>query len=181
MRNRRKYMSCWHSAVNKLALQYRHSHLYCMRKYGAYLFNVYLLNTILQYLFLFIWTQTSSAVLTDFLQAWEANICLTLEGLHITPGQSLNMKISSSMSCGPKVQFLLVGNDTNLTLWVRGAGRFTMIIKKQRNIGNHLREKLRNLLEKVNVMCCVYIVMFKFNLLMMYLTNHSGNLWHMSF
>lgn len=56
-----------------------------------------------------------------------------------------------------------------------------MIIKKQRNIGNHLREKLRNLLEKVNVMCCVYIVMFKFNLLMMYLTNHSDNLCHMSF
>lgn len=57
-----------------------------------------------------------NTVLTDFLQAREANICLTLEGLHMTPGQSLNMKISSSMSCGPKVQFLLVGNDINLTL-----------------------------------------------------------------
>lgn len=72
----------------------------------------------------FVWNQALNAVLTDFLQAREANICLTLEGLHMTPGQSLNMKISSSMSCGPKVQFLLVGNDINLTLWVTGAERF---------------------------------------------------------
>lgn len=54
--------------------------------------------------------------LTDFRHAREANICLTREGLHMTPGLSLNMKISSSMSAGPNVQFLLVGRDTSLTL-----------------------------------------------------------------
>lgn len=46
---------------------------------------------------------------TDFRQAREANICLTREGRHMTPGLSLNMKISSSISAGPNVQFLLVG------------------------------------------------------------------------
>lgn len=54
--------------------------------------------------------------LTDFRHAREANICLTREGLHMTPGLSLSMKISSSMSAGPNVQFLLVGRDTSLTL-----------------------------------------------------------------
>ena len=37
-------------------------------------------------------------LLTDFRQALEANICLTREGRHMTPGLSLSMKISSSMS-----------------------------------------------------------------------------------
>lgn len=77
-----------------------------------------------------IWNQSSHEVLTDFLQAREANICLTREGLHMTPGQSLSMKISSSMSCAPKVQFLLVGNDINLTFWVAGAERFAIINKE---------------------------------------------------
>lgn len=54
--------------------------------------------------------------LTDLRQALEANICLTLEGRHMTPGLSVSMKISSSMSAGPKVQFLLVGKETSLTL-----------------------------------------------------------------
>lgn len=48
----------------------------------------------------------------------------------MTPGQSLNMKINSSMSCGPKVQFLLVGKDINLTLRVTGAERFAVINKE---------------------------------------------------
>lgn len=62
-------------------------------------------------------------LLTDFRQALEANICLTREGRHITPGLSLSIKISSSMSWGPKVQFLLVGKETNLALSVTGAKR----------------------------------------------------------
>lgn len=62
-------------------------------------------------------------LLTDFRQAREANICLTREGRHITPGLSLSMKISSSMSWGPKVQFLLVGKEINLALSVMGAKR----------------------------------------------------------
>ena len=53
--------------------------------------------------------------LTDFRQAREANICLTRDGRHMTPGLSLSMKISSSMSAGPNVQFLLVGRDTSFT------------------------------------------------------------------
>jgi len=59
----------------------------------------------------------------DFRQALEANICLTREGRHITPGLSLSIKISSSMSWGPKVQFLLVGKEINLALSVTGAKR----------------------------------------------------------
>lgn len=39
----------------------------------------------------------------------------------MTPGLSLNMKISSSMSDGPNVQFLLVGRDTSLTLSITWA------------------------------------------------------------
>lgn len=62
-------------------------------------------------------------LLTDFRQALEANICLTLEGRHMTPGLSLSIKISSSISWGPKVQFLLVGKDINLALSVTGAKR----------------------------------------------------------
>lgn len=53
---------------------------------------------------------------TDFRQAREANICLTREGRHMTPGLSVSMKISSSISAGPNVQFLLVGRDTSFTL-----------------------------------------------------------------
>lgn len=60
-------------------------------------------------------------IITDFRQALEANICLTREGRHITPGLSLSIKISSSMSWGPKVQFLLVGKEINLALLVTGA------------------------------------------------------------
>lgn len=60
--------------------------------------------------------------LTDLRQALEANICLTREGRHITPGLSLSMKISSSMSLGPNVQFLLVGRDTSFTLCITCAG-----------------------------------------------------------
>jgi hypothetical protein len=62
-------------------------------------------------------------LLTDFRQALEANICLTREGRHMTPGLSLNIKISSSISWGPKVQFLLVGKEINLALSVTGATR----------------------------------------------------------
>lgn len=65
-------------------------------------------------------------LLTDFRQALEANICLTREGRHITPGLSLSIKISSSMSWGPKVQFLLVGKETNLALSVTGAKRIKL-------------------------------------------------------
>lgn len=39
----------------------------------------------------------------------------------MTPGLSLSMKISSSISWGPKVQFLLVGKEINLALLVTGA------------------------------------------------------------
>lgn len=60
-------------------------------------------------------------IITDFRQALEANICLTREGRHMTPGLSLSMKISSSISWGPKVQFLLVGKEINLALLVTGA------------------------------------------------------------
>lgn len=77
-----------------------------------------------------IWNQSPHEVLTDFLHAREANICLTREGLHMAPGHSLSVKISSSMSCAPKVQFLLVGNDINLTFWVAGAERFAIINKE---------------------------------------------------
>ena len=63
------------------------------------------------------------SLLTDFRQALEANICLTREGRHMTPGLSLSMKISSSMSWGPKVQLLLVGKEINLALSVTGAKR----------------------------------------------------------
>lgn len=58
---------------------------------------------------------------TDLRHALEANICLTREGLHMTPGQSLSIKMSSSMSPGPKVQFLLVGKDISFTLSMTGA------------------------------------------------------------
>lgn len=125
----------------------------------------------------FIWKQASSAILTDFLQAREANICLTLEGLHMTPGQSLNMKISSSMSCGPKVQFLLVGNDINLTLWVTGAETFAIINKKNRALHKitSLREKLRNYFDillwcGLHIYKCLNLVFW-----WMLLTNHGGN------
>ena len=50
-----------------------------------------------------------------------ANIFLTLEGLHITPGESLNMKISSSMSLTPNVQFLLMERETSLTFFIASA------------------------------------------------------------
>lgn len=73
-------------------------------------------------------------LLTDFRQAREANICLTLEGRHMTPGLSLSIKISSSMSWGPKVQFLLVGKEINLALSVTGA-------KRKKNEENLLLEK----------------------------------------
>lgn len=65
-------------------------------------------------------------LLTDFRQALEANICLTREGRHITPGLSLSIKISSSMSWGPKVQLLLVGKEINLALSVTGAKRINL-------------------------------------------------------
>lgn len=39
----------------------------------------------------------------------------------MTPELSLSMKISSSMSLGPKVQFLLVGTDISFTLSMTGA------------------------------------------------------------
>lgn len=61
--------------------------------------------------------------LTDLRQALEANICRTREGRHMTPGLSLSMKSSSSMSWGPKVQFLLVGKEISLALSVTGAER----------------------------------------------------------
>lgn len=41
----------------------------------------------------------------------------------MTPGLSLSMKSSSSMSWGPKVQFLLVGKEISLALSVTGAER----------------------------------------------------------
>lgn len=41
----------------------------------------------------------------------------------MTPGLSLSIKISSSISWGPKVQFLLVGKEINLALSVTGAKR----------------------------------------------------------
>ena len=63
------------------------------------------------------------SLLTDLRQALEANICRTREGRHMTPGLSLSMKSSSSMSWGPKVQFLLVGKEINLALSVTGAER----------------------------------------------------------
>lgn len=66
---------------------------------------------------------TPALQLTDFRQALEANICLTREGRHMTPGLSLSMKISSSMSWGPNVQFLLVGKEISLALSVTGAER----------------------------------------------------------
>lgn len=69
------------------------------------------------------WQMNEPSLLTDFRQALEANICLTREGRHITPGLSLSMKISSSTSWGPKVQFLLVGKEINLALSVTGAKR----------------------------------------------------------
>lgn len=59
--------------------------------------------------------------LTDFRQALEANICRTRDGRHMTPGLSLSMKMSSSMSAGPNVQFLLVGRDTSFTLSITWA------------------------------------------------------------
>ena len=68
--------------------------------------------------------QSRHVTLTDFLQAREANMCLTRDGLHMTPGLSLSMKMSSSMSPGPNVQFLLVGRDTSFTrsiTWAAGA------------------------------------------------------------
>lgn len=79
----------------------------------------------------------------------------------MTPGQSLNMKISSSMSCGPKVQFLLVGKDINFTLWVTGAERFAVINKETAIILDltlkkqtfFLEKKIENLLWYVTVFC----------------------------
>lgn len=65
--------------------------------------------------------------LTDLRQALDANICLTREGRHMIPGLSLSMKMSSSMSLGPKVQFLLVGKDTNFTLSITWADKQTTI------------------------------------------------------
>ena len=41
----------------------------------------------------------------------------------MTPGLSLSMNSSSSMSWGPKVQFLLVGKEISLALSVTGAER----------------------------------------------------------
>lgn len=42
----------------------------------------------------------------------------------MTPGLSLSMKMSSSMSPGPKVQFLLVGTETSFTLSMTGAIKY---------------------------------------------------------
>lgn len=53
----------------------------------------------------------------------------------MTPGLSLSIKISSSISWGPKVQFLLVGKEINLALSVTGAKR------KKKNEENLLLEK----------------------------------------
>lgn len=152
-----KDVGCWHLVVNKLLLQdiCRYSHIWYDRKYCIYLkINI------------------KCCILTDFLQAREANICLTLEGLHMTPGQSLNMKISSSMSCGPKVQFLLVGKDINFTLWVTGAERFAVINKETAIILDLTLKKQTFFLEKKlrtyfdMLLCSAYMTKFKCSLLM---------------
>jgi len=71
----------------------------------------------------YFWQEEKLATLTDLRQALDANICLTREGRHMIPGLSLSMKMSSSMSLGPKVQFLLVGRDTSFTLSITWADK----------------------------------------------------------
>ena len=57
-----------------------------------------------------------------------------LEGLRTEPSaDSDSMKINSSMSCFPKVQFLLMGRWLSLTRWVAGAS-FIKINKGKRAI-----------------------------------------------
>lgn len=51
----------------------------------------------------------------------------------MTPGLSLSIKISSSISWGPKVQFLLVGKEISLALSVTGAKRKKKKKKKEEN------------------------------------------------
>lgn len=47
----------------------------------------------------------------------------------MTPGLSLSMKMSSSMSPGPKVQVLLVGTDISFTLSMTGATKYEITLK----------------------------------------------------
>ena len=67
----------------------------------------------------FIWAWLSAVpTMMDMRHVRLANIFLTLQDLHITPGESLTMKINSSMSSTPNVQFLLMGSETSLTFFI---------------------------------------------------------------
>ena len=66
----------------------------------------------------FIWAWVSAVpTMMDVRHARLANIFLSLEGLHITPGESLSIKINSSVFSTPNAQFLLMGRETSLTLF----------------------------------------------------------------
>lgn len=47
----------------------------------------------------------------------------------MTPGLSLSMKMSSSMSPGPNVQFLLVGTEISFTFSMTGAIKYDITLK----------------------------------------------------
>lgn len=58
-------------------------------------------------------------------QARLSNIFLTLAvegGLHITPGESLSIKVNSSMSSTPNVQLLLMGKEISFTIFIASIG-----------------------------------------------------------
>ena len=109
--------------------------------------------------------------LTDFRQAREANICLTRDGRHMTPGLSLSMKISSSMSAGPNVQFLLVGSDTSLTrsiTWATAAHQH-MQESLLRTLHSTSNVKHTTVQPEVNYLFCISLNLFGLNSLSMQL------------